>query len=129
VLVHKSKEPSWSPASLKEVTSSIVSRFFEPESPYLAGAPKLTISDEASDRVSDAMRFALPSEKEIGSVVMGQHSSGGEMSLQMEELLGRFGELRPGKMGVKEKIVEVIERRCDLIDNADGNRVWLKWKH
>lgn len=130
MLVKKNKETlSWSPGTLKEVTSGIVSRFFELESPYLEGAPELTISDEVSDRVSSSTRFALPSEREIGLVVMGQHSSGGEMSLRIDELLGRFGELRPGKMGVKEKILEVIERRCDLIDNADGNRVWLKWKH
>jgi 3-hydroxyisobutyryl-CoA hydrolase len=130
VLVEKKKEEiAWSPGRLKEVTSEIVSRFFALKSPYLEGAPELTISDEASDRVANAMKFGLPSEKEIGSVVMGQHSSGGEMSLRIDELLGRFGELRPGKIGVKEKIVEVIERRCDLIDNADGNQVWLRWKH
>jgi 3-hydroxyisobutyryl-CoA hydrolase len=129
--VQKNKEtpPSWSPATLKEVTSEIVSRFFEPESPYLEGAPELTIPEEGPDRLSNAMKFALPSENEIGSVVIGQHRSGGEMSLRIDELLGRFAELRPGKMGMKEKIIEVIERRCDLIDNADGNRVWLKWKH
>lgn len=75
------------------------------------------------------MKFALPSEKEIETVVTGSHRSGGEMSLQMDEVVSRFGEMRGGKMGVKEKIYEVIKRRCELIDNADGNRVWVKWKH
>jgi 3-hydroxyisobutyryl-CoA hydrolase len=130
LLVEKSKEtPSWSPATLEEVTSDIVSRFFDPKSPYLEGVPSLTAADETHNRTPNAMKYALPSEEEIGSVVRGLHSSGGEMSLQTSDLVARFAELRPGKMGMKEKILEVVERRCDLIDNADGNRVWLKWKH
>jgi len=112
------------------VTPDNVSKFFDPDSPYLEGAPKLHIPENlAPNSISNPMKFALPTETEIGSVVTGQHASGGEMSIRIDELLTRFADLRPGKMGVKEKILEVIERRCDLIDNADGNRVWLKWKH
>lgn len=131
VIVEKSKEiPQWDPATLKEVAPDIVSRFYDPDSPYLEGAPKLHIlEDLTSNLISNPMKFALPTEMEIGSVVTGQHASGGEMSIRIDELLARFVELRPGKMGVKEKILEVIERKCDLIDNADGNRVWLQWKH
>lgn len=130
MLVQKSKEiPPWFPATLSEVTSDLISRFFDPESPYLDGAPEVTISDEASDPVSNTTKFALPSEDEIESFVTGRHSSGGEMSVRIDELLARFAELRPGKMGMKEKILEVTKRRCDLMDNADGNRVWLRWRH
>jgi 3-hydroxyisobutyryl-CoA hydrolase len=32
-------------------------------------------------------------------------------------------------MGVKEKVLEVAKRRCGVEDNADGNAIWLKWKH
>lgn len=129
VLIQKSKEtPEWSPATLKDVTPEVISRFFDPKSPYLEGAPELSISDGLVKNLNP-MKFALPTETEIGSVVMGQHASGGEMSIRIDELLARFAELRPGKMGVKEKILEAIQRRCDLIDNADGNRVWLRWKH
>ncbi len=130
VIVQKSKEiPDWDPATLKGVTPDNVSRFFDPDSPYIEGAPKLHIPEDlATNLISNPMKFALPTEAEIGSVVTGQHASGGEMSIRIDELLTRFADLRPGKMGVKEKILEVIERRCDLIDNADGNSVWLKWK-
>jgi len=75
------------------------------------------------------MRFALPTEEEIGSIVMGTHVSGGGLGVRFDELLARFAEIRPGKLGVKEKVLEVVQRKCELTDNADGNRVWLKWKH
>ncbi|KAF9527023.1 3-hydroxyisobutyryl-CoA hydrolase [Crepidotus variabilis] len=131
VLLAKSKEtPQWSPSSLKEVTPAIVSRFFDSKSTYLEGAPTITIPDGLDPKEkTNPMRYALPTENEIGAVVRGQHPSGGDMGLQLNELLTRFAELRPGKMGVKEKVLEVVERRCELVDNADQNRVWLKWKH
>ncbi|KAF4614630.1 hypothetical protein D9613_003181 [Agrocybe pediades] len=131
VIVKKSKErPEWSPATLREVTPSIVSNFFDPKSPYLKEAPTLSLPEElTSGTISNPLKYALPTEEEIGSVVTGSHASGGGLGLRFEELLTRFAELRPGKMGVKEKIIDVVQRRCELTDNADGNRVWLKWKH
>jgi hypothetical protein len=26
-------------------------------------------------------------------------------------------------------VLEVVQRKCDIVDNADGNFQWLKWKH
>ncbi|KAF8201787.1 3-hydroxyisobutyryl-CoA hydrolase [Pholiota molesta] len=131
VIVDKIKErPQWEPSSIKDVTSGIVSRFFDPKSPYLADAPSLELPAEiASGIISNPSKYALPSEEEIGSVVTGSHVSGGGLGVRLDELLARFADLRPGKVGVKEKVLEVVQRRCELTDNADGNRVWLKWKH
>lgn len=75
------------------------------------------------------MQYALPSEEEIGSVVRGSHKSGGSKGLRLDELIARFEDLRGGKMGVKEKVTEVVSRKCEVVDNADGNFVWLKWKY
>jgi len=131
VIVDRIKErPNWSPASLKDVSAQIVANFFEPKSPYLTLAPELNIPAELStDTKQNPMKYALPTEEEIGSVITGTHASGGGGSVRFEEVLERFADLRPGKLGVKEKIYEVVQRRCDVTDNADGNRVWLKWKH
>ncbi|KAJ3515735.1 hypothetical protein NLJ89_g1579 [Agrocybe chaxingu] len=132
VLVSKSKEkPEWSPGSLKDVTPEIVSRFFDPQSPYLADAPKLDFPEEQrSAKLGNPLKYALPTEEEIASVVIGSHgAAGGNLGLRFEEVLARFAELRGGKLGVKEKVTEVVNRRCELTDNADGNFVWLKWKH
>ncbi|PPQ93242.1 hypothetical protein CVT25_015240 [Psilocybe cyanescens] len=131
VIFKKTKErPNWSPSTLKEVSAEIVSRFFDPKSPFLSSAPSLSFPAElTSGTISNPLKYALPTEEEIGSVVTGSHASGGGLGLRFDELLARFAELRPGKMGVKEKLLEVVQRRCELTDNADGNQVWLKWKH
>jgi len=75
------------------------------------------------------VKYALPTEDEIGSLVRGSHTSGGGTGLRLDELLSKFNDLRQGKLGVKEKILEVVGRKCDVVDNGDGNFVWLKWKH
>ena len=124
----KESRPLWSPASLGDVSAEVVANFFEPKSPYLTLAPELTIPADLTSGTIDPAKYALPSEEEIGSVVIGKHYSGGGLGIQFEELLKRFEERQPGKLGVKEKIYEVVQRRCELTDNADGNRVWLKWK-
>lgn len=129
--MEKSKgRPEWSPSSIQDVTSTIVSNFFHSKSPFLVDAPALEVpADIEPGTISDPLKYALPTEEEIGSVVMGSHASGGGLGIRLDELLARFAELRPGKMGVKEKVLEVVQRRCEVTDNADGYRVWLAWKH
>ena len=75
------------------------------------------------------MRYTLPTEKEIGTMVLGSHHASGKAGLKLEELVSKFEHLRRGKHGVKEKILEVAQRKCEIVDNADGNFQWLKWKH
>jgi len=133
VIVDKIKtRPLWSPARLYDVSAEVVANFFEPKSPYLTLAPELTIPADLTPgtKVMNPAKFALPSEEDIGSVITGSRDYGDRMfGIQFEELLERFNEARQGKLGMKEKIYEVVQRKCELIDNADGNRVWLKWKH
>jgi 3-hydroxyisobutyryl-CoA hydrolase len=123
--------PAWSPSTLEEVSdATIISNFFSKDSPYLSQAPKLTIPEHllaAKDR--NPMRYALPTEKEIGTMVRGSHQASGRAGLNLTELISKFEDLRRGKYGVKEKILEVAARKCDVVDNADGNFQWLKWKH
>ena len=130
MLVEKSTEerPRWSPATLNEISDEIVSRFFDPNSPYLPLVATLTIPPHLT-ATGKPMKYALPTEDEIGSVVRGSHTSGGGTGLRIDELLSKFNDLRQGKLGVKEKILEVVSRKCDIVDNGDGNFVWLKWKH
>lgn len=123
--------PLWSPASLYDVSAKVVANFFEPDSPYLTLAPELTIPADLTPgtRVMNPAKYTLPSEESIRSVVTGSQAYGRMFGIQIEELLERFNEGRPGKLGMKEKIYEVVQRKCELTDNADGNRVWLKWKY
>jgi 3-hydroxyisobutyryl-CoA hydrolase len=131
VLFSKTSErPEWSPAKIKDVTPEIVSRFFDAESLFLKDAPSLSLPEDLTPGTPcNPRKYTLPSEEEIGSVVMGSHATGGGLGVRIDELLARFAELRPGKMGVKEKVLEVVQRKCEVTDNRDGNRVWLKWIH
>jgi len=127
--IKESERPLWSPPNLNDVSAEVVANFFEPESPYLTMAPELTIPLDLTPptaRPVDHAKYALPSEEEIGSKVTTAHPSG--KGIQFEELLQKFTEQRPGKLGVKEKIYEVVQRRCELIKDWNGNKIWLKWK-
>lgn len=107
-----------------------MNRFFDPRSTYLASTPELEIPESsARGDLPAPSKFALPTEEEIGQVVCGSHRSGGVTSIRLDELVTRFNDLRSGKMGVREKVLEVAQRRCDIEDNGDGNAVWLKWRH
>jgi len=121
--IKESERPDWSPANLDDVSAEVVENFFEPKSPYLTLAPELTIPADLTSGTLNPVKYALPSEEEIGRVV--NHSDNG---IQLEKLLQKFTEQQPGKLGVKEKIYEVVQRRCELTGNVNGNKIWLKWK-
>ena len=126
--IKDSERPHWSPANLDDVSAEVVAKFFEPNSPYLTLAPELTIPADLTSGSTTRLnpgKYALPSEEEIGFEVT-KPVPGRE--IQFEELLQKFTERQPGKLGVKEKIYEVVQRRCELIDNAEGDKIWLKWK-
>ena len=121
--IKESERPDWSPAKLDDVSAKVVENFFEPNSPYLTLAPELTIPADLTSGTLNPVKYALPSEEEIGSEV-NLYDNG----IQFEKLLQKFTEQRPGKLGVKEKIYEVVQRRCELTGNRNGNKIWLKWK-
>lgn len=124
----KEGRPDWSPATLEEVSDEIVDRFFHQESPYLESVPefKYPLAMSQSRNYSE---YALPTEREIRDMVTGEHANGGDTGLTLDELVSSFEEMADGKMGVREKLYEVVDRKCELVDNADGNKVWLKWIH
>ncbi|KAI0647366.1 3-hydroxyisobutyryl-coenzyme A hydrolase [Trametes meyenii] len=133
VLVEKIKErPNWSPARLEDVNDSeILKTFFSTYTPEKGTAPRITpppYLDQAV-RLIDPMQFALPTEAEIRSMVDGSHSASGATEITLDELLAKFDALRKGKAGVREKIVEVVRRRCAFEEDKHLDKQWLKWKH
>lgn len=130
LLIDKSLErPSWSPAAVEDVSPAILSRFFGKHSMYLADTPQISVPDNLAQTTGDPMRFALPTEKAIA-----QRFRDAKMAtVALPDLLSYFegvDVLRPGKQGVKEKILEVIHRRCEYVDLDDGNQQhWLRWVH
>ena len=66
-------------------------------------------------------------EEDIGTVVRGAESTGGKTGITLDELVTKFEQIHQGKSGVREKVVEVAQRRCETVDNVGGDFVWLKW--
>jgi 3-hydroxyisobutyryl-CoA hydrolase len=115
---------------MKVSDAEVLSKFFSPDSLYCSLTPKLTIPDHlVSGKETNPMRHGLPTEKEIGRMVRGSDHSSGGSGLRLDELVAKFEDLRRGKRGVREKVLEVAERKCEIVDNSDGNFQWLKWKH
>jgi len=121
--------PSWSPASVEDVSPAIVSRFFDKGSEYLANTPQLAVPDNLARATGDPMKFALPTERAIAQRFRDARST----AIALPDLLSYFDRLdvlQPGKQGVREKVLEVIQRRCEFVDREDGKqRHWLRWAH
>ncbi|RUP44017.1 ClpP/crotonase-like domain-containing protein, partial [Jimgerdemannia flammicorona] len=118
LLVNKpATTPTWNPPTLSEISDTDVlnSYFFAPSPNELS----LLTSKDLSTLHS---RYALPTEKDIERVVTGEVKGVGIYALSKDQVVEWFSRDRRGKQGVREKVVEVLERRTTIID-ADG----LKW--
>jgi len=129
VLIEKSppdERPMWSPAVVEDVSPAIVSRFFGKDSKYLVDTPQLSVPAQTT---GDPMRFALPTERAIAQRFREANSA----TVALPDLLSHFDGvevLRPGKQGVREKVLEVIRRRCEFVDLDDGKQQhWIRWVH
>ncbi|TBU42068.1 3-hydroxyisobutyryl-coenzyme A hydrolase [Dichomitus squalens] len=133
VLIEKIKErPQWSPAHIHEVQDSeILETFFKKYSPENGNVPSLappSYLPKPAD-LADPMQFALPTEAEIRSMVDGSHRNSGATTITLDELLGMFTRMRGGKAGVREKILEVVDRKCVFEQDKHTDKKWLQWKH
>ena len=92
----------------------------------MTSAPKLEI-DNSKVQQQDPMRYGLPTEEEIKQVVRGEHPQSGALALTREEVVKKFLGMTGNKHGVSKKIYEVLERRCEVIQDPDNNGC-LRWK-
>ncbi|EGO21178.1 hypothetical protein SERLADRAFT_398624 [Serpula lacrymans var. lacrymans S7.9] len=120
VLIDKIQgRPAWCPSTVAEVSPELVDRFFSADSVYHSATPRLSPPDMLYKDKRDPMRYALPTEAEIGHVVQMLTQSNNNSAIALSVLLSKFDDLRPGKHGIKEKVLEVVQRRCDLT-NREG---------
>ena len=132
-MIDKSKaRPAWSPDNLESVNRvEMTKNLFSEHSPFTSSAPSLELPSRLTDvQELKPYKYALPTEREIGLEVRGaEPSTSAGTGLKLDELVSLFVNRRPGKHGVREKVLDVVQRRCDIVDNADKNYQWLKWKH
>jgi 3-hydroxyisobutyryl-CoA hydrolase len=102
-LIKRSKErPNWVPNQLEDVTEAQVQEFFQ-----RVRGEKLRLlenGEHAQFREYPHAKLALPTEEEILSV----YQNGDRME---EEVVEYFIKERDGKVGVREKVEEVLERQ------------------
>lgn len=97
------KAPQWSPARLEDVSPEEVDRFFMVE-----GSDRLTLLEEGEYREYPQGSLRLPTEGEIERRVRD------EQGVAWEAVVETFVGQRPGKPGVREKVEEVLKRRCKV---------------
>lgn len=133
VLIDKIKgRPAWNPAALKDVDDTeVLAKFFSKYSPERGTAPSITLPEHLNLQPSNTgspMRYALPMEDEIKQLVVGNHKTSGGTTITQAELIQHLETLRRGKMGIREKVNEVVARRCvEHVDKESGAK-WLKWQ-
>jgi len=103
LIERKKTRPNWTPNTLEEVTDEEVARFFQRGKDVL---PLLESGAKAAYKEYPHKNLALPTEKEILDVWKG----GNVMS---EEIVQHFLKERGGKVGVREKVGEVLERQVE----------------
>jgi 3-hydroxyisobutyryl-CoA hydrolase len=105
LIERKKTRPNWNPNTLEEVKPADVEPFFGISTPEAGGTLALLESgNHATYSSYPHAIFGLPTEEEI----LGVWSSG---RLMKEEVVQHFLKQRDGKVGIREKVDEVIDRR------------------
>ncbi|KAJ5107157.1 3-hydroxyisobutyryl-CoA hydrolase [Penicillium angulare] len=105
------RQAEWSPATLAEVTTEVVDKFFTaPED-----QEKLQLFSEGDYHQYPHQRFALPSEAEIEAHVRARRRGA-------DDVINHFVEESGHKEGVAEKVSEVLGRR---LKKEGGEWKWI----
>ncbi|GAA6061671.1 hypothetical protein JCM10212_000854 [Sporobolomyces blumeae] len=134
------EKPHWSPPTLADVTPESLQRtFFSSPAPF-ENPPVPTFNPRTATnkakgnntnkgvgqaerlnplpayKVHPYAKFGLPTERRIEQVVKGEAKDSGDYALTRREVVERFVKLQPGKVGVREKVEEVLDRRTVVAD-------------
>lgn len=105
------QKPNWSPATLDEVSDADVEAFFsEPLTLEL-----LNKGEGKAFADYPHAHIGLPRETEVEAVVKGSQK------LDAEGVIKHFLQVKNGKMGVREKVEEILLRRTN---EANGGLSW-----
>lgn len=125
ILIDKNRvdRAPWFPATLEEVNVADLKKiFFSSPAPFdHPPVPPFPVSDRAYSQYPHA-RFSLPSEKAIRSVVRGEDPASGSGAPSLANVVEILQRKWGGKVGVKEKVEEVVARQCKVDDGK-----WLTW--
>ncbi|BGP22673.1 3-hydroxyisobutyrate dehydrogenase [Rhodotorula toruloides] len=125
------KRPDWKPATLGEVSDDHVQKTFFSHPPPFTNPPlpKLNLSRMQRGaqayptyRVSPHAKWLLPSERDVEKVVKGEDAGSDEYAVTRQEIIDRLVARWRGKVGVVEKVEEVLSRKTVVAEQDT-----LKW--
>ena len=112
-LIKRSKDvPEWEPAKLEDVSTEDVDAFFKPR-----GNEKLRLLSSENYADYPFKYLALPREVDVEEVIQREN-------VTAEQVVGYFLGTRE-KLGVREKVTEVLRRKCSL--DEKGKLMW-RWE-
>lgn len=115
-LLHKPPaKPQWDPPILDKVTNEDVESFFSIEE----GEEGLELLTQGMDydRYPFEKMLGLPREEDVEQMVRGR-------LMKREEVIAEMVERKEGKIGAREKVEEVLARRCGV--DREGSMVWTR---
>ncbi|KAG0236518.1 hypothetical protein BGW41_000386 [Actinomortierella wolfii] len=119
LLIEKTNKPQWKPATIEEVDrEKMLSAYFRNQPPK-----PLKLTNSISWAKYPHARFGLPSEEEIRKVVRGEVQGSGPLQLTTDEVVEVFVKKTGGKIGVREKVTEVLSRKVE--QGPDGKLKWI----
>ncbi|MBW0483055.1 hypothetical protein O181_022770 [Austropuccinia psidii MF-1] len=131
LLVEKKKtRANWNPESLEEVDPHILQRLFfssKPEPTTHVLPLKFIETQVRSYKSYPHANFSLPSEEIIKQHVIGSVKGSGDFAVTKRELIDIIQRKYQDKVGVKEKVKEVLSRRAIEKGEKEGNV--LKWRY
>lgn len=120
-------KPEWTPPTLDAVTRSAVSDFF-----LVEGQDRLPLVGEDAQWTEYDNNFGLPREEHVKEVVKeGRHRKAGKSTdfvrkNEIRDVQALFRKKFGGKVGVAEKVGDVIERKCGF--DAERGLTWVEEK-
>ncbi|KAL7341933.1 3-hydroxyisobutyryl-CoA hydrolase [Rhodotorula toruloides] len=135
LLIKKNKpevqRPEWQPATLSQVTDDHIQKTFFAHPPPFTNPPlpKLNLSRMQraqgaypTYRVSPHAKWLLPTERDVEKVVKGEDAGSDEYAVTRQEVVERLVARWRGKVGVAEKVEEVLSRKTVVAEQDT-----LKW--
>lgn len=113
----------WSPDKIEDVSPEILDRFFSSDSAYCSQMPRLSLPDTLSDHSVSPTAFALPPESKIVELIRSSCKNG---PVSLSEVLSDMESFTKQKHGTKEKLLDVVHRRCQVVDDQGTTIVVCK---
>ncbi|GAA6047586.1 hypothetical protein JCM3770_001577 [Rhodotorula araucariae] len=132
------ERPAWSPATLKQVSDEHIHQtFFATPPPFTNPAvPQLRLAQTRKNRPfalapykkSPHAKWALPSERDVEKIVKGEDAGSDDYAVTRQEVVDRLVRRWNGKVGVREKVDEVLRRKTVPAETAaPASEQTIKW--